>query len=689
MMTKEIKKDALYQKDVTDEQPPNDCTKSIPTKVVQIQFPVFIQRNSAGNKITAFPMGWQKFTDSNNSKARLYVKELKERKRPNALARLTGKKANLLVLDIDEKEGPAKDIMDALQIMNCTHVIETVRGYHLVYLFREGFKNRAKICGADMHIDVRTEGGCEFITPTSDYVSLDKIEPKAMTDDQYKFLMNFGNLKALPLPSGGENLKKFIDGSGRNDLLFTRGCGMVNKEKDWRKKMIEINGGFGEPLDAGERDATIESVAKYDKGEYSIVENSCKSTIAIEDLGLLFKKGKEDRNIYPANIANITRTLSNHPFYTGNLKYNDWTKRAYIKEGEEWVVLDDHHYGLIQIQIQELYPEFFNVPITTIREAVHAVAFNNSYDSMKDYIYSLTWDKKERLSTFVTKAYGTPNDSYHKAVGENFMKGMVARVIDEGCKFDTVMILEGKEGLGKSTSFRDLVGQSNHLETFLNADKKDFFLQLNGKLIVEFSEGETLSRTESKRMKGIISTQVDTYRAPYGHGPMDVGRRSIFAMTTNSSEYLKDETGNRRFLPVEVMKVNNQWIIDNRDQLFAEALHRVELLKEEYWHHPHAEEHQKEKMVHSPYHDEVAKWLERPLKVQEYGAGIKGAKLFDLQEGISAFDVWIHCIGGRRDQFDKKSESQVTNILRLLDFRSSQLSPKYGRKTVWYPPEGK
>src|ERR1019366_5023328 len=116
----------------------------------------------------------------------------------------------------------------------------------------------------------------------------------------------------------------------------------------------------------------------------------------------------------------------------------------------------------------------------------------------------------------------------------------------------------------------------------MSTDNKDFFMQFQGKLFVEFSEGETLNRTETKKMKAIITTQFDRYRPPFGRSSQDFPRRCVFAMTTNQEEYLKDETGNRRWLPVRLVKktADTEWLAENREQIFAEAYHRVITLKE-------------------------------------------------------------------------------------------------------------
>src|SRR6185369_8513428 len=255
---------------------------------------------------------------------------------------------------------------------------------------------------------------------------------------------------------------------------------------------------------------------------------------------------------------------------------------------------------------------------------------------------------------------------------------MVKRIIKPGCKFDTVLILEGKQGCGKSTSLSIIAGDW-HLETTLKADSKDFFMQFKGKLIVEFSEGETLSRTETKNMKAMISTNTDTYRAPYGRTMKDVPRRCVFAMSTNQDEYLKDESGNRRFFPVEVEgMVNTQWLIENRQQLFAEALYRVEKLKESVYEYPaEAEIKQEAKMVRSAFEDTIDDWLNKPI-------GINGIRMNFEEEGFTIMDVWLFALYGDKSRIKKAEEMQVALALKHLGYETRQTMVNGTRKRRWF-----
>lgn len=240
--------------------------------------------------------------------------------------------------------------------------------------------------------------------------------------------------------------------------------------------------------------------------------------------------------------------------FKGCMRHNVWTGRKEFKEGTQWVPLTDYHHMLVRSEIQKEFSDdaIRKVSANAVQLAVDQCCYENAYDAVREYFASLkgTWDGTPRLNTWLANTYGTPDDVYHRAVGSNFLKGMVKRALQPGSKFDYVLVLEGPQGIGKSTSLSVLGGEW-HTETTIAPDHKDFYMALQGHLIVEFSEGETLSRSEVKQLKAVISATKDTFRPPYGRETLDFPRRCVFAMTTNQSEYLKDETGNRRWLPVE------------------------------------------------------------------------------------------------------------------------------------------
>ncbi len=418
------------------------------------------------------------------------------------------------------------------------------------------------------------------------------------------------------------------------------------------------------------RERTINNAIKNCNEVYS---NPNKEKIErIDQLDFLFTVGAKGQVNIVVCVENIVRALHGHPEFKNTIRYDNFKNVLYIGDKQ----MEDHDVLTVQTRIQVLFPDFVKVSKDMVYDAMIKVARDNSFDSAKDYITSLKWDGKERVDHWLTMTYHTPDNIYNQSVGSNWLKGLVKRIIVPGCKFDHVLVLEGKQGIKKSTSLM-VLGGDWHVETTMSTDNKDFFMMFQGKAIIEFSEGETLNRTEVKRMKAIITTQSDKYRPAYGRLSMDYPRRCVFAMTTNADEYLKDETGNRRWLPVKCIGMANiEWLKENRDQLFAEAYQRVIINNETTWEFPE-EEMQKEqdlRRIHDPWEDIIIEWY---YELSDS----------DKQNGISIQDVYeqaVHRGSSNIKPMARYEEMNIADVLRRvlkLEKRRSMLS---GQRTNRY-----
>lgn len=397
------------------------------------------------------------------------------------------------------------------------------------------------------------------------------------------------------------------------------------------------------------------------------------------ELDLLHVMKKKEK-IFTQCVENICRILRKHPYFQNRIRYDEFRNKLEYRPFKEnqWRQFQDADVIQVQAQVSIAFEFFQKVSKDMVFDALMAVALENSYDSARDYISSLTWDKEPRLGTWLAAAYGTPKDAYHQAVGSNWLKGLVKRIVHPGCKFDFVLVLEGEQGVKKSTSLA-VLGGAWHVETTMGTDNKDFFMQFQGKAIIEFSEGETLSRTEVKRMKAIISTQTDTYRPPYQRAMQDFPRRCVFAMTTNQEEYLKDETGNRRWLPVKVYKeeADLEWLKVNREQLFAEAYYRVVVLKESIYEFPLAETlaQQAARRVSDPNADAIADWYDS-LTPTEKKAGVTA--------DMVAKTV-LHM--GFTGSISRAEQMSIANVLReVLKLDREQTMVNGVRRYRYFPP---
>lgn len=218
----------------------------------------------------------------------------------------------------------------------------------------------------------------------------------------------------------------------------------------------------------------------------------------------------------------------------------------------------------------------------TTREAIRAVAEDNAFHPVRDYLNGLRWDGVKRLDTWMIDHLGVKNNDLHRAFSARWMIGLVARVMDPGCQLDTAMILESRQGLKKSTALRTLAEPwfTDHVPELGN---KDAMAQLQGVWIVELAELTSFSKAETHRIRSFLSTRVDRFRPSFGHVAIDHPRQCGFAGTVNpgSQGYLRDETGARRFWIVacadgwdERRQINVKKLAIARDQIWAETIAR-------------------------------------------------------------------------------------------------------------------
>ena len=591
---------------------------------------------------------------------------------------VTGKISNLTVVDIDQEERP--------EWLPPTLVVKTGKGWHYYYQYCEGVNNSARI---KENIDIRSEGGyvvgAGSVHPDTGkvYEVIDKNPIAQFPDHLFEVKKERTNWDEMangaPQGQRNESAAKYI---GKLMKMFSRDTW---ENTVWETALI-WNQKNNPPLSEYELRLTYNSIAGREVSKPPVkVLNSLGGDVMAEasqyplnKLELLTTTNKKGDLVYNLCTENIFRILQNHPDFKGHFRYDEWTQKMELLKGDKWVSLEDSHFIQIQCHISAMYGDFRMVTKDMVINGIYKACFENSFDQAVDYLKGLpAWDGIGRIDDWLSYTYETPNDDYHIAVGSNFFKGMVKRILHPGCKFDTVLILEGLQGCGKSTSFSVIAG-AWHLETTMHADTKDFLLQFRGKLIVEFSEGETLSRTETKNMKALISTPTDTYRPPYGREIMDVPRRCVFAMTTNQGEYLKDETGNRRFYPVEVAaeKVNLEWLIENRDQLFAEAMYRTEVLKEGAYKYPESSSYyQQEKMVRSSYENAILTWLEKPTR---------NGVVVDIEQGVIVDDIWEYALKADISKMRKTEEMQIALALKQFGWEKKRTMVNGIQKSRWY-----
>lgn len=238
--------------------------------------------------------------------------------------------------------------------------------------------------------------------------------------------------------------------------------------------------------------------------------------------------------------------------------------------GEIWDDADDH-------QLIDYITRHYHIEPSQQR-VVHAVLVVANLDKrhpVRRYLRGLEWDGQPRLDTWLLDYLGVEDTLYTRQAGAKTLVAAVARVMEPGCKFDHALIIEGRQGSGKSTAVAVLAGPW-FTDSLPSMSGKDSVEALGGSWIVEMGELHAMNKAESEEIKSFISRQTDKMRAAYARHVKEYPRQCVFIGTTNQDEYLIDETGNRRFWPVRSTEVDVPGLKDTRDQLWAEATYRYQ-----------------------------------------------------------------------------------------------------------------
>ena len=219
--------------------------------------------------------------------------------------------------------------------------------------------------------------------------------------------------------------------------------------------------------------------------------------------------------------------------------------------------------------------------LTPSKEEAHAAlceaAEEHAYDPLVDYLDGLVWDARPRLDMWLVDLFGVKDTPYARTTGAKWLIGAAARAFDPGCKVDYMLVLEGPQDIGKSTAIRELASPAWFTEITADLrDHKKFVEQIMGKWIIEFAELASL-KSDVETLKATITMQIDRVRLSYARTVGNYPRRCIFAATVNpraEGAYLTDETGNKRFWPVRCTVIDMPRLKVERDQLWAEAVHR-------------------------------------------------------------------------------------------------------------------
>ena len=283
-----------------------------------------------------------------------------------------------------------------------------------------------------------------------------------------------------------------------------------------------------------------------------------------------------DKNGGPVpNMTNIKRVLCTEEGWTGTFAKSLFDDAVWLRRPDTRQLNDDDVLKVMEIMQSDLFP---SIGVETVRHGVQAAAAGNTFHPVREYLESLPWDGVSRAGRLFTAYFpcASEDPEYLSAVGEKFLVGAVARVMHPGCKVDTMPVIAGNQGQKKSSGLAALVGDQWYGNDMPDMTQKDAKEWLRGKWVAEIGELSSMRGKDIEHVKNFLSTTSDSYRKSYGHVTQTYPRQTVFAGTVNGNEYLSDETGNRRFWPLQMIEgaiVDVVGLERDRGQLWAEALH--------------------------------------------------------------------------------------------------------------------
>ncbi len=360
---------------------------------------------------------------------------------------------------------------------------------------------------------------------------------------------------------------------------------------------------------------------------------------------------QSDRGKPLPTLTNIVRVLQHDPLWSSDrLWHDEFLNRVQFANSPTRDWRDDDDYRLT-VYLQET-TGMVSVPDHLVAKAVRLVARQRPKHVVRDWLQTLVWDHVPRIAHAFEDFWGAdqqPSD-YVRAASQNFHIGMAARIFQPGCKLDTMPVFEGPQGLKKSSAL-DILGGPYYSVMAESVSSKDFLQSFRGKLLLEIGELQSFSRSDIAHVKSMMSTRSDNYRPSYGRTNVEFPRQCVLAGTVNGNDWGNDDTGLRRFWPIQCGEIQLDLLAAARDQLFAEAVALYEA-GASWWEMPaHAEQEQAERQQFDEWTEVATTWADVEL--------LKGAT------HVTVAALAIHALKIPLAQLDKPSQMRIARILRL------------------------
>lgn len=325
----------------------------------------------------------------------------------------------------------------------------------------------------------------------------------------------------------------------------------------------------------------------------------------------------------------------------------------------------------------------------TIQNAFTEVVHRNTFHPIKSYVESAVWDGLPRAERIFIDYLGAADIHYTKQATRKMLLAAVARLYRPGCKFDQMLVLVGPQGAGKSSLLAKLGREwfSDSLRTFENKEAGE---HLQSGWIFEIGELSAMKKTEVEEVKAFLSKTEDRYRVAYDRQVSEFPRKCVFFGTTNTRDFLRDATGNRRFWPIEIFPdraTRSHWdelTEEEVSQIWAEVLSWFkagETLELDQEARMEAERQQASHMESDPREGIIQEWLDMPLEDE------MGRPTDDLRDRVCAAQIWTECLGKKRGDMRTWEAKEIMDIMRNIpgwvERKGKAKLPGYGVQRVF------
>ncbi|MDO4728455.1 MAG: virulence-associated E family protein [Bacteroidota bacterium] len=429
----------------------------------------------------------------------------------------------------------------------------------------------------------------------------------------------------------------------------------------------------------------INAETYYASDDFEVLDDDKKEKV---DLSWMSRLVKNEDGINKKTISNMLLVLENDVFLKDKFAIDEFANRAMVtgelpwnkrKEIRQFEDLDDSGVR------DYLEARFGLTGENKIYDAITLVSHKRRYNSVKEYLESLEWDGVKRVETLLVDYLGAEDNIYTREVMKVSLTAAVARAIDGSVKYDYMPIFTGPQGIGKSTFLAKLGKDwySDSLQTFAGKEAAEM---IQGTWINELGELTAFTKNETDLIKQFLSKTHDIYRRAYGRRTEKYERRCVFFGTSNDYEFLRDRTGNRRFLPVEVglyPALKSIWLELEKEinQIWAEAYFYYMLgepldLSDEA--KLAATEKQEEHRIKDSKEGEILEFLEKEIpedwhtnwthnKRRNFYSDMEkeNVKLIK-RDRVCAIEILVECFGMRREYIKNSDSMNINSILGTI-----------------------